>query len=96
MNHIKLSGTPVEHQYRGAGLAYLVVKNGVPSKLIYENDKNPGISIELSDDEFYDLLADHGVDFYTLERTQSQILMGTCSCYDFCYPEVLIDFNEVV
>jgi hypothetical protein len=96
MNHIKLSGTPVENQYRGAGLAYLVVEKGVPSKLIYENNKNPGIAIDLSDDEFYELLADKGVDFYDLERKKSQILMGTCSCYDFCFPEVLIDFNEEV
>ncbi|RDZ07204.1 hypothetical protein C3744_27765 [Priestia megaterium] len=93
MNHIKLVGTQVESYYRGCGEAFLVVENGKPTKLIYENPEMPAVRKDLNDDELMDLFAEHGVDFYELERKEAVILMGTCSCYDFCFPELFIDFK---
>ncbi|WP_432352735.1 hypothetical protein [Sporosarcina sp. A2] len=91
MDHIKLIGTAVEGQYKGAGAAFLVIANGEPTKLIYENPECPPVRKELSEDDIFQLFEDNGVCFHELEKAKGQILMGDCSCYDFCFPEILID-----
>ncbi|MED3911218.1 hypothetical protein P4597_18975 [Peribacillus simplex] len=94
MNHINLTNTKVEGQYKGAGHAFLVMEDGAPTKLIYENPEYPAVSIELSDDELMEIFINNEVDFEVLERKQAVILMGTCSCYQFAFPEVFIDFKD--
>jgi hypothetical protein len=94
--YIELKGTAVEKQYLGAGNAFLVMENGSPTKLIYENPEFPAVSKDLSDDDVFNLFAENDVDFYRLERKRGKILMGTCSCYQFAFPEVLIDMEEGV
>lgn len=96
MNHIKLLNTKVKSQYKGAGNAFLIMENGEPSKLIYENPEFPPVSKDFTDDELVQLFIDNAVDFEELERKQAVILMGTCSCYDFAFPEVFIDFKDEV
>jgi hypothetical protein len=87
-NVIELKESAVEDQYKGAGNAFLVLENKSPTKLVYENPEAPIVSKELSDDELCQLFEDHGVDL-----SKGKILTGMCSCYEFCFPEVLID-NE--
>ncbi|MFE3973265.1 MULTISPECIES: hypothetical protein [unclassified Peribacillus] len=94
MDHIKLINTQVEDQYKGAGNAFLVMENGSPTKLIYENPEFPPVAKELNEDELMQLFVDSEVDFWDLEQKQAVILMGTCSCYDFAFPEVFIDFKN--
>ncbi|MGD6775242.1 hypothetical protein [Sutcliffiella horikoshii] len=94
MEHIKLIGTRVEGQYKGAGNAFLVMEAGEPSQLIYENTELPCIAKELTDEELVELFVANRVNFKELEVNGAQILMGTCSCYDFAFPEVLIDFSK--
>ncbi|MCC5802251.1 hypothetical protein [Rossellomorea vietnamensis] len=50
MEHIKLAGTKVEEQYKGAGNALLVMEGGEPTTLIYENPESPPVSRELTED----------------------------------------------
>lgn len=94
MDHIKLINTQVEEQYKGAGNAFLVMENGSPTKLIYENPEFPMVGRDLSDDELIHLFIDSEVDFWDLEQKQAVILIGTCSCYEFAFPEVFIDFTS--
>lgn len=94
MNHINLTKTAVEGQYRGAGHAFLLMENGEPTKLIYENPEMPPVAKELTEDEIFSLFAENAVDFEELDGKNAQILMGTCSCYSFCFPEVFIDFKS--
>ncbi|MFJ7855279.1 hypothetical protein ACIQX3_21310 [Peribacillus frigoritolerans] len=94
MEHIKLLGTKVESQYNGCGNAFLTVENGSPTKLFYENPTMPAVSKELTVEELMELFADNDVDFEVLEQKQAAILIGTCSCYEFAFPEVFIDFTS--
>jgi hypothetical protein len=94
MDSINLAGTRVEEQYLGAGDAFLLLENDQPSKLIYENPKCTPVRVNLSDDELFQLFVDNGIDFDTLDKKDAVILMGTCSCYQFVFPEVFIDFRE--
>ncbi|WP_085508812.1 hypothetical protein [Thalassobacillus devorans] len=84
---IELAGTEVEAAYRGAGNAILIVEGGELTKLIYENQACPAVGIELNTDQFYALLAEHGVYLDELEPFNGdQILLGHCSAYTFCFP----------
>ncbi|WP_088105238.1 hypothetical protein [Halalkalibacter urbisdiaboli] len=94
LNYINLQDTAVENQYRGAGYAFLVVENGVPTKLIYENSECPAIDKELSGDEIFQLFDEHSIDFNKLERNKGKIFRGMCSCYQFVLPEIFIDTTE--
>ena len=94
MEHIKLIGTKVENQYKGAGNAFLVMEADGPSQLIYENPEFPCIARELTDEELVDLFATYEVNFDELEKKGAVILMGACSCYDFAFPEVFINFSK--
>ncbi|WP_427036624.1 hypothetical protein [Cytobacillus pseudoceanisediminis] len=94
MEHIDLRNTAVEGQYKGAGHAFLIMENGEPTKLIYENPEMPPVAKELTEDELFDLFAENDVDFWELDGKDAKILMGTCSCYSFCFPEVFIDFKD--
>lgn len=96
MSHIDLRNTKVEDQYKGAGNAFLVMENGEPSKLIYENPEFTAISKDLTENELVMLFIDHDADFDILERKKATVLIGTCSCYNFCFPEVFIDFMEEI
>jgi hypothetical protein len=93
VNHIKLVGTKVENQYKGAGNALLVMEGDEPTTLIYENPECPPVSRELTEDDLIELFVSHRVDFEELEEKGAVILMGICSCYDFAFPEVFIDFK---
>lgn len=94
MEHIGLKGTAVEGQYKGAGHAFLVIENGEPTKLVYENPEMPPVAKELTEDDICLLFAENEVSFMDLDGKNAQILMGTCSCYSFCFPEVFIDFKN--
>lgn len=94
MDHIDLINTMVEDQYNGVGNAFLIMENGQPTKLIYENPEIPAIRKELSEDELVQLFVDHEVDFEELEEKQGVILIGTCSCFQFTFPEIFIDFKN--
>lgn len=94
MNHIDLGDTKVADQYKGAGDAFLVMVNGEPTKLIYENPECPPVPVNLNDEELISLFDDNDVDFDDLERKRAVILIGSCSCYQFAFPEVFINFSD--
>ncbi|GGD07815.1 hypothetical protein [Pontibacillus salipaludis] len=95
MPHINLPEALLEKDYKGAGNALLVYENGELTKLIYENQDCPPVAVDLSFDQFLDLLIDNGVDLEKLEEVGGKVLGGTCSCCQFVFPTILLDMEEL-
>ena len=90
---LELSEEILTRDYRGAGHAILILKDGKQSQLFYENPEHTPVAVDLSADEFFKLLADNGVYLDELNWETDEVIIGMCSCTQFCFPSPIFGKN---